>query len=195
MGLRRRVLWAIVATSGVAALGTGVAVGTNLTVGTRGRDLSAYPASKQAALKAIDQEVAAARAKQAAQPETPPAPPAPNVQPPRATGVIQTRQGPFSAAEFDVNSEWQGPDASKWLLLFAGSDRDPSGALSGVGSVRAYWLPLDPNLPDDLQFVGEYAATGSTGPLKVQSERGGVVTLVDTKGITFDFNTRSKTFG
>jgi hypothetical protein len=103
-------------------------------------------------------------------------------------GIVDQRQGPFSAAEFAVTNMYRAPVGARWLFAFAGATRDESGQ-PAQGALRVYQMTAS----GAYTFVGLYPAPSGTGALRVSAGRGAVLTLATDSGqsLTFDLDSLS----
>jgi hypothetical protein len=100
-------------------------------------------------------------------------------------GIVEQRQGPFSAAEFSVTNMYRAPVGARWLFAFAGATRDENGQ-PAQGAMRVYQLTAS----GAYTFVGLYPAPSGTGALRVSAGAGTVLTLATDSGrsLTFDLD-------
>jgi hypothetical protein len=178
---------------GVAAalVAAGTAIGALAATGTFNGN-SNLPPEKQAVAQRIAAQQAAARALHVAKPA--PARGAPARIPARVGGLIKDlRQGPFSPAQFQSNSTWQGPVAGTWIQVYAGADVTGSAP---VGELRLYSMPIDPNDGPNVQnAVGAIAAPKSEASLSLESVTGLVLTVSAPSGDRFTFNVATRKWG
>lgn len=110
-------------------------------------------------------------------------------------GVFGTHEGPFATSLFQVDNAWAGAAGSRWLIVYAGGPKDPSGAHVVVGGVHLSGYPLDPLATDQSPVdLGEVRAPIGTGALTITQANGTVLTLRDAQGHVLHFDVASRKF-
>jgi hypothetical protein len=105
----------------------------------------------------------------------------------RSAGITDTlRAGPFSPSQFTVRNLYQGPVGDSWYLVYAGAGVGPGGTGPATGGVRV----LAQSPAGVTTTRGTYLAPAGTGPLRVVSADGTVLTLAgpDGRRLSFDLS-------
>ena len=113
--------------------------------------------------------------------------PKPQPLPTRKAGVLDMRQGPFSATDFAVQNFWRGQLGASWLLVYAGTRRSPEGA-PDQAAIRVY--SESPDLR--LTLIGTFPLNDGSKAARVSGSNGSMVELQTDGGrkISFDLNAR-----
>ena len=98
-------------------------------------------------------------------------------------GIVEQRQGPFSAAEFAVGNMYRAKVGDRWLFVFAGATKSPDGTI-GESAVRVYQLTAG----GSYSRVGQYASPVQGGLLSVTGASGTTVSLATEKGKAVSFD-------
>ena len=177
-----------------AVLGAGVVVALCVGSAHAGPPNAGMPAEKaarqQAELNAVkrpdaSRKVAAAQARAAA-----PAVAAPPADAGLTPGIVDQRQGPFSAAEFAVGNMYRAHVGSRWLFVFAGATKAPDGQAQ-QSAVRVYQMASD----GTYSFVGQFVSPVQGGVLSVSAAAATTLSLTSDTGQSVSFDLSALTFG
>jgi hypothetical protein len=112
-------------------------------------------------------------------------------------GIIDGRQGPVSALEFQVSNSWQGPvpgSSTDWYAVWAGV----TGSAARTPGVPAVLVYVARPTADGFGFIdtqiGLYTVAQADGPLKVTAISYYVLDLQTPTGELFHFNVQTDQF-
>lgn len=152
------------------------------------------PASRASLTEKI--EIAQRETQNAAAGEANPAPKTPQPQPNQAVpsllsitpGISDGSQGMIKPSQANILNNWHGMRDGRIVTAFAGSKADdPSAGLILVLSINA-----DPNVNDTQ--IDTFSAPGAAGPLRIASEKDGVLTLTGAGGQLVKFDLTGRTY-
>jgi hypothetical protein len=148
------------------------------------------PPDKAALWNRLQQEIDDARAQARPKPrEDQVRLPPPAAAPTPLTGIVQERQGPFPAIEFEVRDSWLGWVGSTYTMVYAGARRSPLGPNEDRhGALRVYTRA--PGQAGD-NLVGVFDAPTGSDAVTVTSVEGTALQLRSDQGqtLTFDLQT------
>ncbi|HEX3614160.1 MAG TPA: hypothetical protein VHU88_20920 [Sporichthyaceae bacterium] len=110
------------------------------------------------------------------------------------TGILDTQEGPFSASNFLVQNEWQGPVGGNWVAVYAGEimrgEQDPTKGQPGL-YVYVYKSP-GTGTPTSHTYQQAPGAEGDTA--KILSESNGALTIQTSGGRQSKFDPATEKF-
>ncbi|MFT4011585.1 MAG: hypothetical protein QM655_16250 [Nocardioidaceae bacterium] len=140
--------------------------------------------AQQAKDPSVSASIVAAKKRAIDEYEATKAPPA-EAAPPES-GVFESREAPFSTEDFLATSHWGGQISGKPYLVYAGS----AGLESNTGEVIVDSSTGAEADPEHMKF-GKLA---DVGPLTLVSQDGRLLTLLDARGSTHQFDVTTASF-
>lgn len=106
---------------------------------------------------------------------------------PWPSGIIQSGQAPFPAAEYTFLNQWQAVRGGVHVQVYAGSS--PGDPSQGLVVLRITSLDLHTS-----RAAGPYLTSVKAGPVRITAAKGARLTLTSTSGAIFIFDVGSRTY-